>query len=230
MADNAIEAERTFISYRSNAETQKMERMQLESAVEVNKAALAIESKRMEDAALEVEAARRTREYSELRRDNANAALTEWDTEGRELTSMNAALSWASNGRQRPGDPLHRRALPRRTSRLRGRRSRTSSTRSERSASGSTGSCSATGWSGRPRRLPPRSDCRRCASNRHRCGFEVQALNVADAGAARPGGRRGARLRQRAHVRRGPLVPARRRSCRISRGDYLDMPRSMRRW
>ena len=97
MADNAIEAERTFISYRSNAETQKMERMQLESAVEVNKAALAIESKRMEDAALEVEAARRTREYSELRRDNANAALTEWDTEGRELTSMNAALSWAGS-------------------------------------------------------------------------------------------------------------------------------------
>jgi hypothetical protein len=95
MADNAIEAERTFIGYRSNAETQKMERMQLESAVEVNKAALAIETKRMEDAQLEIDAARRTREYAELRRDNANAAVEEWDTKGRELTSMNAALSWA---------------------------------------------------------------------------------------------------------------------------------------
>ena len=68
----------------------------MESAVDVNQAALAIENKRMEDAALEIEAARRTREYSEVRKKNADDALTEWDTKGRELTSMNAALSWAS--------------------------------------------------------------------------------------------------------------------------------------
>ncbi len=97
LADNAIEAERTFIGYRSNAESQKMEHMQLESTVEINKAALAIEHKRMQDAQLEAEAARRTREYAQLRRDNANEALEEWDTSGRELTSMNAALSWAGS-------------------------------------------------------------------------------------------------------------------------------------
>ena len=97
LADSAIEAERTFIGYRSTAETQKIERLQLESAVDVNKAALDIENKRMEDAALEVEAAKRTREYSEVRKRNADDALTEWDTKGKELTSMNAALSWASN-------------------------------------------------------------------------------------------------------------------------------------
>jgi hypothetical protein len=96
MADSAIEAERTFIGYRSTAENQKIEHMQMESAVDVNKAALAIENKRIEDAALEVEAARRTREYAEVRKKNADDALTEWDTKGRELTSMNAALSWAS--------------------------------------------------------------------------------------------------------------------------------------
>ncbi len=96
MADSAIEAERTFIGYRSTAENQKIEHMQMESAVDVNRAALAIENKRMEDAALEIEAARRTREYAEVRKKNADDALTEWDTKGRELTSMNAALSWAS--------------------------------------------------------------------------------------------------------------------------------------
>ena len=96
MADNAIEAERTFIGYRSTAENQKIEHMQMQSAVDVNQAALAIENKRMEDAALEIEAARRTREYAEVRKKNADDALAEWDTKGRELTSMNAALSWAS--------------------------------------------------------------------------------------------------------------------------------------
>ncbi|HEX8872141.1 MAG TPA: hypothetical protein VF758_05210, partial [Candidatus Acidoferrum sp.] len=97
MADSAIEAERTFIGYRSTAENQKIEHMQMQSAVDVNQAALAIENKRMEDAALEIEAARRTREYAEVRKKNADDALAEWDTKGRELTSMNAALSWASN-------------------------------------------------------------------------------------------------------------------------------------
>ena len=67
MADNAIEAERTFIGYRSTAENQKIEHIQLQSAVDINQTALAIENKRMEDAALEVEAARRTREYAEVR-------------------------------------------------------------------------------------------------------------------------------------------------------------------
>ena len=43
-----------------------------------------------------VAAARCSREYSEVRKKNADDALTEWDTKGRELTSMNAALSWAS--------------------------------------------------------------------------------------------------------------------------------------
>ena len=95
LADNAIEAERTFISYRVNAENQKMERMQLQSAVDVNKAALAIENKRMQDAQLEIEAARRTREYAQLRKNNADDAVAEWNTKGAELTSMNAALSWA---------------------------------------------------------------------------------------------------------------------------------------
>ena len=95
LADNAIEAERAFISYRSTAENQAIDHMQLQSAVDVNRAAAAIEAKRLDDAELEVETARQTREYAELRRDNADAAVDEWDTEGRELTSMNAALSWA---------------------------------------------------------------------------------------------------------------------------------------
>lgn len=97
MADSAIEAERTFIGYRSTAENQKIERMQLESAVDVNKAAVAVEQHRLDDASLEIEAAQRTREYAETRKQNADDALTEWDTKGRELTSMNSALTWASN-------------------------------------------------------------------------------------------------------------------------------------
>lgn len=97
MADSAVEAERTFVSYRSTAENQQIEHIQLESAVDVNQAALAVEQKKLEDAALEVEAAARTREYSETRLANATDAVDEWNTSGRELTSMNAALSWAGN-------------------------------------------------------------------------------------------------------------------------------------
>lgn len=97
MADSAIDAERTFISFRSTAESQKMEGLQLQGALEVNQAALAVEEKRLEDAALEVEAAQRTLEYTQTRKANVDAALAEWNTKGRELTSMNAALSWASN-------------------------------------------------------------------------------------------------------------------------------------
>lgn len=96
-ADNAIQAERTFIQFRSQAEQQKFDRIQLENAVALNEAALAVEQKRLEDAALEVEAARRTRELTELRRTNAQQNIGDWNTIGRELTSVNAALAYAAN-------------------------------------------------------------------------------------------------------------------------------------
>jgi len=97
LADNAIQAERTFIQFRSQAEQQKFERLQLENAVAMNEAAVAVEQKRLEDAALEVVAATRTRELTELRTANAQANLNDWNTIGAELASVNAALAWASN-------------------------------------------------------------------------------------------------------------------------------------
>ena len=97
LADNAIQSERAFINFRVAAENQKLEMIQLESAVEVNRAGLAVEEKRVEDAVLETQAARQSREYSELRAANAAAALNDWNTLGWEMTRMNAVLSWASN-------------------------------------------------------------------------------------------------------------------------------------
>jgi hypothetical protein len=97
LTDNAIQAERTFIQFRSQAEQQKFERIQLENAVALNEAALAVEQKRTEDAALEVEAAQRTQKLTELRQANAQANLDDWNTIGAELASVNAALAWASN-------------------------------------------------------------------------------------------------------------------------------------
>ena len=97
LADNAAEAERSFITFRSTAESQKLERMQLQNAADVNQVALQIEQKRREDAALEVEAATETRQYAELRKTHADDSVTDWDTKGVDLTSLNAALSWASN-------------------------------------------------------------------------------------------------------------------------------------
>jgi hypothetical protein len=97
MADNAVQTERTFVSFRSTAESQKLERIQLESAFDINQAALAVEQTRLVDAALEVEAAQEIRELAELRRDHSQASLDDWNTLGRELASVNAALSWASN-------------------------------------------------------------------------------------------------------------------------------------
>lgn len=97
MADNAIQAARTFIQFRSQAEQQKFERMQLENAVALNEAAEQVERKRMEDASLEIAAATRTRVLAEQRRENTQESLTDWDTTGRELTSVNAALAYAAN-------------------------------------------------------------------------------------------------------------------------------------
>lgn len=97
MADNAIQAERTFVSFRSGAENQTIERMQLESSIEVNRAALEIEKRRVDELALEVKAAEQTRAYSQLRSQHAVETLDEWNTKGWELATMNAALAWASN-------------------------------------------------------------------------------------------------------------------------------------
>jgi receptor-binding and translocation channel-forming TcA subunit of Tc toxin len=97
LADNAVQAERTFIQFRAAAEQQKMDRIQLESAVRVNAVALESERKRLDDAALERNAASQTRQLANLRRQHAQDNLTDWDTIGAELASVNAALAWASN-------------------------------------------------------------------------------------------------------------------------------------
>ena len=97
MADQAIQTERTFINFRNAAESQKFERLQLQSNLELQKSALRIEQKRMEDANLEVQYASQAKQYATLRRDHAQDTLDEWNTTGRELASVNAALAWASN-------------------------------------------------------------------------------------------------------------------------------------
>lgn len=97
MADAAVQAERTFVSFRSGAENQTIEHMQLQSAVDVNRAALDIENRRVDELALEVRAAEQTRAYAQLRAQHAQDTLNEWNTKGWELTTMNAALAWASN-------------------------------------------------------------------------------------------------------------------------------------
>jgi hypothetical protein len=96
LADNAIQTERSFITFRSTAENQKLERIQLENAVAVNRTALQVEQMRTADAALELQAAQQTRAYAQLRQTNAQDTLNDWNTKGWELGSVNAALSWAS--------------------------------------------------------------------------------------------------------------------------------------
>jgi hypothetical protein len=97
MADQAIQTERTFINFRSAAENQKFERIQLQQNLELQKSALKIEQKRMEDADLEIQYASQARQYSEMRRDHAQDTLYDWNTTGWELASVNSTLSWASN-------------------------------------------------------------------------------------------------------------------------------------
>jgi hypothetical protein len=97
LADGAVAAEQGFIQFRSQAEQQKFERLQLENAVKMNEAALAIEQARQADAALELQAASETRQLTQLRATDAQANLDDWNTLGHDLTSMDAALSWAAN-------------------------------------------------------------------------------------------------------------------------------------
>ncbi|MEO6038784.1 MAG: hypothetical protein ABIQ93_10245, partial [Saprospiraceae bacterium] len=97
MADQAIQTERTFINFRTAAEQQKFERIQLQNNLELQQSALSIEQKRMEDANLEVQYAAQAHDYAELRRSHAQDTLNDWNTIGWELASVNAALAWASN-------------------------------------------------------------------------------------------------------------------------------------
>ena len=97
LADGAVAAEQGFIQFRSTAEQQKFERLQLENAVAMNEAALAIEQARQADAALEQQAASQTRDLTEQRAADAQANLDDWNTLGFDMTSMDAALSWAAN-------------------------------------------------------------------------------------------------------------------------------------
>lgn len=96
LADNAIQAERAFINFRSTAESQTMESLNLQNSVAIHKAALEIENKRLDEAQLEKDAARQSREYAELRKAHADASLEDWKNMGWELATINAALSWAS--------------------------------------------------------------------------------------------------------------------------------------
>lgn len=96
MADNAIQAERTFINFRQAAENQKLERMQLENDLVTKQSLAAMEAKRMQDAALEVEYATKAEQYASQRKQHADEAVEEWDTKGREVARMNATLAWAS--------------------------------------------------------------------------------------------------------------------------------------
>ncbi|UOB07645.1 hypothetical protein MQE23_00425 [Streptomyces sp. HP-A2021] len=96
-ADAAVTAERTFIQFRTQAEQQKFERLQLESAVQLNEAALAMENARLADAALDSKAAAQTFALTQQRQAAAQANLADWETLGVELTSMDAALVWAAN-------------------------------------------------------------------------------------------------------------------------------------
>ena len=94
LADNAIQAERTFVNFRATAENQKLERIQLENAVELNQAALDVENKRLEDAALERTAAQQGLDYTKLRKQHADESVADWETKGWELATINEALTW----------------------------------------------------------------------------------------------------------------------------------------
>ena len=97
LADIAIQAERSYISFKSTAERETIERMQMEASVEIHKISVQAEKRKLSDVLLEQAAARETRELAETRLNNAEAALDEWRTKGWELTTVNAALAWASN-------------------------------------------------------------------------------------------------------------------------------------
>lgn len=97
LSDSAVQAERTFLSFRASAEQQKMDRMQLENAVDVAGESVRMEQKRLQDSALEWSAATQGRQYAELRNQHSQETLDDWNTLGWELATVNAALSWASS-------------------------------------------------------------------------------------------------------------------------------------
>ena len=101
LADNAIQVERTFVNFRATAESQKLERLQLENTVDLNRAALDVENKKLEDLDLEkIIAARQGLEYTQLRktcrrerRRVEEEGLGSWRRSNEALTWMSHAAS-----------------------------------------------------------------------------------------------------------------------------------------
>jgi hypothetical protein len=97
LADGAVQAERTFIQFRSTAEQQKLERIQLETNVEMNKTAVQIEQARLVEANDELTIANETKQYADDRAQHAQDALDDWNTIGYEASRQDWYLTWAAN-------------------------------------------------------------------------------------------------------------------------------------
>jgi hypothetical protein len=96
-AEHAIQAERTYLNFLDAAERAEFQRLQLENTLDAETKAIEIEQMRVQDALHEQNIANLTHQHTQLRLQHANDAITQWDTDGRELTRMNAVLSWASH-------------------------------------------------------------------------------------------------------------------------------------
>ncbi len=97
LADAAVQAERTFMQFRSTAEQQKLDRMQLQANVQLNQTALSIEQAHMVEAQDELTIAQEGQKYTADVAAHAQDALNDWNTLGYEASRQDWYLTWAAN-------------------------------------------------------------------------------------------------------------------------------------
>jgi hypothetical protein len=95
-ADTAIQAERSFIQFKARSEEEQATRRLLEDAVAVEEANLALEHRRVEASRDQVAAAEANADLAQLRIDQANATLADFDNLSWQLQELDASLALAN--------------------------------------------------------------------------------------------------------------------------------------
>lgn len=97
-AEQAIKAEREYVSFLSNSERETAALMELQQAVDLADATIALEGQRVAEANAQVEVANKSKDYAELRKTNAETRKTQYATVSADKVALDTATAHASGG------------------------------------------------------------------------------------------------------------------------------------
>jgi len=97
-AEQAIKAEREYVSFVSNSERETAALMELQQAVNLADATIALEEQRVAEANAQVAVATKSKDYADLRKTNAETRKAQYDTVSADKVALDRATAHASGG------------------------------------------------------------------------------------------------------------------------------------